>query len=240
MNDISQLQFKDLGIICYACKATEEKIKWLTTEESVSWQSMKHRRKRMEWLSSRVAAKAAAVNWLEKYYELPLRPELITIFNTKYGIPYVKWPLQISTPNLSMSHTDNIGVATVSCNYIVHGCDIEKIKDRHSAFSNYFLTSDESVLWFNNNIKIHYGFVERKTIETMLWSAKESIIKAIISKDTSKKFINMFHITLNPSTKNDKNLYDFIFSYENHKGKGKWIIINEYVISVSILNSNQK
>ncbi|MBD8591214.1 4'-phosphopantetheinyl transferase superfamily protein [Peribacillus simplex] len=236
MKDFYQLTFSDLGIICFVVRAPIEKLNWLTNEESVSWVFRIYRRKRIDWLSSRIAAKAAAIKWLEINYKLELLPKLINIFNADSGMPHLKWPLDIRTPNLSISHKNDIGVASVSGTNIFHGCDIEFIKERQPGFSTYFLSSYEKELWFKNEVKVNNEIVEKKCIETMLWSAKESIIKAILSTETSMGNINMVHIFLKPIKQDYNNLPQFSFSYKNFQGIGKWVFIKDYVVTLSLLD----
>lgn len=143
--------------------------------------------RRKEWAASRILAKYASLNTM--------------LGKEKWGWSFVNWEqvrgeldshhaknIEVITPSfgsgpplpvnksdsISISHKwPNIAIA-YSSEEMITGVDIENIKEYSSDFVEYFFKRDKT----NVNVSLLYSLGERGSYITLLWSVKESYIKA--------------------------------------------------------------
>ncbi len=176
---------------------------YLTDREWEEYQG-KHRVKRDDWIAGRVAAKIALSNFFYNscFVFIPLHE--IEIESGKFRKPSYRTRRRLSKRinsinrkiDLSIAHTDGIGIASVSwkerSGYV--GVDIEKIQTFTQKLLEDFLTNEE-LGYLSDNSKD-----EKNIMATLFWSIKESYLKAcgqgllihpgslVISKDNKGKF----------------------------------------------------
>jgi len=227
MGIANRIPIGDSQVIAFISTVQLHHADFLSSEELIIWQKKNHNRKKMEWLSARFSAKIAALEWLKEVHNIELPPDKIIILNSLSGVPHFKLPLHLESPNLSLSHTDGKGLAAISYSSFI-GCDIEKVKKRHPNFKKVFLTVKEIELWFQAE---DIGNLNNDLVETLLWSAKESVIKAILSK---QKEIEISFLDIQVSYKNSKDILRSLeFSTINYTGPIICLVMDSYIITIA-------
>ncbi|WP_324729442.1 4'-phosphopantetheinyl transferase superfamily protein [Lysinibacillus fusiformis] len=228
MEIMLKLELPQHGITGFICSAKESHVKQLSTSELISWNSKVNRRKKFDWLSARISAKIVLCEWLKQEHSTNILPKEITIYNSSIGKPQIEWPLIIDAPILSLSHKDGLGLAIIS-NTVYSGCDIEKVKNRHPIFTRYFLTPEELefLYLYRDTLTSQVSF---DVLETILWSAKESVIKSIPSNNN----VSFLEVVLTFEEVKSK-MGELKFSALEHLGKVKYFIFNSYVITIATI-----
>ena len=88
---------------------------------------------------------------------------------------------------ISLSHRDGVALCTVSSES-AFGCDLESVETRSSAFVSDYYTAEERALIESS------GPEEHDQLATLLWSAKESTLKALrlgLSVDTREVCVRL-------------------------------------------------
>jgi phosphopantetheinyl transferase (holo-ACP synthase) len=136
----------------------------LTDVEYSIFKKLKIKKRKVEWLSGRIASKQAFVNYAESSNNSNLSSN-ISILNNQNRSPYV-----INHPelNLSISHSHEHAVAVIAPFKI--GIDIEKIEPRADALVNYFFSQEERVIIENKPM-------QKDELLTFFWSRKEAVSK---------------------------------------------------------------
>lgn len=147
-----------------------EGLDWLTPGEQARYEGFRFDKRRGDWLLGRWAAKRALL-------ELAERPDRdMTRFEIRSEENGAPLPMLDGAPyevGLSISHSNDRAFCVVSAAAPMLGCDIEFVEPRSGAFVETFFTAAE------------HGCVEcadprdRDTLVTMIWSAKESTLKAL-------------------------------------------------------------
>jgi 4'-phosphopantetheinyl transferase len=143
--------------------------KTINAHEKRIFNALKIEKRRVEWLSGRMAAKEAFKQFNNKSYENTYRKE-ITILNQQNRAPYI---LEIPELYISISHSSEFAVAVISQNKI--GVDIETIEQRPTALMDYFCSKNEQTILQNlrNNSSRSYILL------TKFWTRKEAISKYV-------------------------------------------------------------
>lgn len=144
---------------------------WLSAEERARLVSLRMPKRRADFRLGRFAAKQAVAAYLggdraPAPHEIELRPE-------PSGAPEVYVggaPAQLA---LSLSHCDGQALCAVAEPAIRLGCDLERIEDRGPAFMADFFTEEEQAFLSSAPGEA------RPALCTVLWSAKESALKAL-------------------------------------------------------------
>jgi 4'-phosphopantetheinyl transferase len=145
---------------------------WLSTAEIARLNSLRFAKRRVDWRLGRWTAKraiAACLDW-PLYSQVLAR---IEIRSTPSGAPeavvaHLRTPMVIS-----ISHRAGTAMCAVSSSGIRLGCDLEVIEQRSDAFVADYFTAEEQALVAKTSL------AERPEIVTLLWSAKESALKAL-------------------------------------------------------------
>jgi 4'-phosphopantetheinyl transferase len=142
---------------------------WLTDRELDSLCDMGFTRRRWSWRLGRWTAKLAVASTLEN----GLTPGDVEIVAAADGAPEVYLLGRPSPLRVSISHAGNVSLCAVGPARMLLGCDVEKVEDRGDMFArDYFTRSElERVLEERRD--------QRSLVETLVWSAKESALKAI-------------------------------------------------------------
>lgn len=163
---------------------TDGSFQFLSEKESARLATLSSEKRRRDWLLGRWTAKRLlqTVIWETKHTTVPL--DLITVANNADGVPQVasQLPLVDGQFSISLSHSHGQALVTAVAkpNWPI-GCDIEKIAPRDEAFIDDYFTETEALL-----VRQVAGKA-RDVLVTAVWSAKESVLKALhlgLSVDT--------------------------------------------------------
>lgn len=157
---------------------------FLSEKEATRLASLQTEKRRRDWLLGRWTAKRLlqTVIWETSHTTVPL--DLISVANNADGVPQVasQLPLVHGQYSISLSHSQGQAmVAAVAKPNWPIGCDIEKIAPRGEAFIDDYFTEAEALL-----VRQVAG-AQRDVLVTAVWSAKESVLKALhlgLSVDT--------------------------------------------------------
>jgi len=145
---------------------------WLSAAEVMRLASMRFEKRRADWRIGRWTAKAAIAAHMGipalcgSLREIELRPEPL-------GAP-VAWVGNARAPfRISLSHRGGVAVCAISGAGVELGCDVELVEPRSANFiDDYFTPAEHAFL-------DRAPAVERPQTIALLWSAKESALKAL-------------------------------------------------------------
>jgi 4'-phosphopantetheinyl transferase len=145
---------------------------WLSSGEQRILAGMKVPKRRSDWRLGRWTAKQAVA----AYFKLPSDAAslaAIEIRSAPTGAPEVFLDDQSGKVAISLSHRDGRAACTVVPSGGVVGCDLEVVEPRSETFILDYFTTDEREF-------IAQSVPERRDhLVTVLWSAKESALKAL-------------------------------------------------------------
>ncbi len=146
------------------------RLDWLTAGERLRFDDFRFEKRRRDWLLGRWTAKIALLGTANMprfeigRFEIASAPD---------GAPL---PLLDGKPykaGLSLSHSNGRAFCTVSVDTMTLGCDVELVETRSPRFVETFFTASE-----REQVECaDPGF--RDALITMIWSAKESALKAL-------------------------------------------------------------
>ncbi len=148
---------------------------WLAAEERARLQSMSVAKRREDWRLGRWTAKrAVTAAWSELVGE-PEPPDdaSVVIRPAPDGAPEAYVQGERAPLTVSISHSAHNGLSAVAARPVALGCDIEEIAERSDRFVEDYFTERERTI---------VGGVagdERALAVTLIWSAKESALKAL-------------------------------------------------------------
>lgn len=160
---------------------------WLGEREASRLSSLRIPKRRADWRLGRWTAKCAVAAALD----LPGNKQAlkaIQIHAASTGEPEVSLPEYTAAVTISISHSAGISVCAVALGKVALGCDLEAIESRSDAFVADYFTSEEQKLIARSNAS------DRSYIATLLWSAKESALKALhvgLRADTRSVFVSL-------------------------------------------------
>lgn len=145
---------------------------WLTGDEAVRLAGFRFARRRDDWRLGRWTAKRAVAATLT----LPDDPrslQQIEIIPATTGQPEVTLHGRAETVTISISHRNGIAICAVAMGNTNLGCDLEIIEPRSDAFiSDYFTAAEQRLI-------AQASGDQRPLLACLLWSAKESALKAL-------------------------------------------------------------
>ncbi len=161
----------------YWCKRSSQDVPatkdWLHPSEQTVAAGFKFSKKRNDWLLGRWTAKNTVKAFLKKSHP-GLTFSQIEVRAAEDGAPEVfveHGPLPVF---ISLSHSNGVGFCTIAQPGTALGCDVEKIEPRSDAFIDDYFTKEEIA-----------GFTafsgKPELCANLIWSAKESALKAIRS-----------------------------------------------------------
>lgn len=145
---------------------------WLTRKENAYLSRLRFAKRRADWRLGRWTAKravAAVLHISETVAELArieIRPALS-------GAPEVFVGDEPSALAISLSHCSGTALCAVAAATGTLGCDLEAIEPRDDAFFYDYFTAEERAQ------VTQAPMAQRWTMLTLLWSAKESALKAL-------------------------------------------------------------
>ena len=145
---------------------------WLCAPEVLRLSGMKVAKRCKDWRLGRWTAKraiAAYLGWCTE--QSSLNP--IEIRPASSGAPEPFIAGQRAAFGVSLSHRAGQAIAALAPSRVAVGCDLEKIELRLDAFVTDYFTPEEQLLVENMPAP------SRPALVTLLWSAKESALKAL-------------------------------------------------------------
>jgi 4'-phosphopantetheinyl transferase len=145
---------------------------WLSAGEAVRLDGIRFAKRRTDWRLGRWTAKLA----LAHYLHLPSHPQCFTdieIRPAQSGAPEVFVGNQAAAVTISLSHRDGVAACAVAFPTVDLGCDLEIIEPRSDAFiADYFAAEEQALIE-------RTPAADRPHLLALLWSAKESTLKAL-------------------------------------------------------------
>lgn len=145
---------------------------WLSSLEASRLGGMSIPKRRAEWRLGRWTAKCAVAACLKRSAEPRLFRD-IEIRPTSSGAPQAFLAGRLAPFSISLSHRAGLAIAAVASSGTALGCDLELIEQRCDSFAADYFTEEEQRLVRSAPTAEQSGLV------TLLWSAKESALKAI-------------------------------------------------------------
>lgn len=146
---------------------------WLSDSESARLSELRFAKRRADWRLGRWTAKCAVAACLKLPADLPLLKR-IEIIAASTGQPEVVLRESAETATISISHRNGIAICAVAVGNVMLGCDLELIEARSDAFIADYFTQEEQAL-----VAQAAGERQRYLLVSLLWSAKESALKAM-------------------------------------------------------------
>ncbi len=145
---------------------------WLSSAERLRAGDFKIAKRRANWRLGRWTAKHAVAACLHLSFE-PANLAAIEIRPDTSGAPDAFIHGEPAKLALSLSHRNGIAFCVVAPSGTALGCDLELVEARIEAFVADYFTSDEQAIITQSTE------AERDRLVTILWSAKESALKAL-------------------------------------------------------------
>ena len=145
---------------------------WLSDDEFLCLSSLRFLKRRTEWRLGRWTAKCALSSYLNLAF---VRSVLATIEirPAPSGAPEVFLKSDPANVSISLSHRGDRALCVVMPSGVRLGCDLESIEPRSAAFLSDYFTSEEQQLI------AHAPAEDMDSLLTLLWSGKESALKAL-------------------------------------------------------------
>jgi 4'-phosphopantetheinyl transferase len=160
---------------------------WLCAHEARCLSGMKFAKRSNDWRLGRWTAKCAIAAYLGWRVESSVLVH-IEIRPATSGAPEAFIAGQRAALGVSLSHCGGRAIAAVVPSEVVVGCDLEAIEPRLDAFVSDYFTTEEQLLV--ENVPAPF----RPALVTLLWSAKESALKALhegLRLDTRSVLVNI-------------------------------------------------
>lgn len=146
--------------------------RWLSPTETFCLGGMRFAKRRADWRLGRWTAKRAVTALLNFSTDLPDLAN-IEIRASSSGAPEVFLLGQPAPVTISLSHRNGIGLCAVGTMQTHFGCDLETVEPRSAAFvADYFTLAEKTLIG-------QAPAAERPQLAALLWSAKESALKAL-------------------------------------------------------------
>jgi phosphopantetheinyl transferase len=146
---------------------------WLHPLEITYLNELRFEKRRQDWLLGRWTSK--------KLLQLVLFPDFplnqIEIRKGPNREPMVFFRAEPVSCRLSISHSHGRSFCVLSKEERALGCDLEKVEIRSEGFIRDYFTDRERSLFDEN----YRGIFDRDSYFTLLWSAKESVMKACLT-----------------------------------------------------------
>ena len=145
---------------------------WLSARETQRLSALRFPKRRGDWRLGRWTAKRAVAAHL-KLVAPPSALAAIEIRAAPSGAPKVFLQGEPAALAISLSHRAGTAVCAVMPALAAMGCDLEEIEPRDDNFFQDYFTAEERAM------VAKAAEVDRPWISTLIWSAKESALKAL-------------------------------------------------------------
>ncbi len=174
---------------------------WLSAGETLLLSGLRFPKRRGDWRLGRWTAKRAVAAHLN----LPAYPSALAAIEIRAapsGAPDVFLADQPATIGMSLSHSAATAVCAVMPSPAAVGCDLELIEPRGAGFFDDYFTAEEQAM------VSRMPEADRPWLLTLLWSAKESALKALrvgLRADTRSVVVSLVDPMRGPG---DREEYD--------------------------------
>ena len=202
---------------------------WLSFQERSQLSRMRFPKRRADWRLGRWTAKQAVAARLN----FPSGPDslaMIEIRPASSGAPEVFIADRAAPLSISISHSNGVALCCAGSSRLHFGCDLERIEARGSAFLGDYFTQEEV------SLVEHRPADERLALITLMWSAKESALKAL--REGLRLDTRCFTVNLGPelpvfSVFNQDGWGRLRVTYKNvHSFDGRWRVETDFVRTV--------
>jgi 4'-phosphopantetheinyl transferase len=145
---------------------------WLSPAEAGAAARLRVPKRHAEWRLGRWSVKCAMAAWLGPGGDIA-EPAQIEVRPSASGAPRVWVRGRAAQVAVSLSHSHGVGFCALAEAGTLLGCDVEKVEPRSAAFIADYLTEAEQEM-----VRLS-GEGSRDELVTLLWSAKESALKAV-------------------------------------------------------------
>ena len=159
---------------------------WLSANEVLYLSSMRVAKRRTDWRLGRWTAKCA----LSVYLEVPANLQVFKKMDIRpapSGAPEAFFDNQPAAVTISLSHRSGVAICAVAKSGVAMGCDLEMVEPRSAAFvADYFTVEEQTLV-------ARASAADRTSLLALLWSAKESALKALhegLRLDTRSVMVN--------------------------------------------------
>lgn len=170
---------------------------WLCLAERRRLVQLRVPKRRSDWRLGRWTIKRAVAS----YFGLPQDSSCfasIAVRPAETGAPRVFIDDEASNVAVSLSHCDGVGLCALTRRPTLLGCDLEKVELRTWSFvTDYFTPSEQNIVASCNPPEL------RSSIITLIWSAKEAVLKALetgLRADTRSLTVNFSGGTFSQTT----------------------------------------
>jgi 4'-phosphopantetheinyl transferase len=196
---------------------------WLGTRERDHVRTLTFLKRRADWRLGRWAAKCA----IAALQNIPLHADLlaaIEICPAPSGAPEVLLHDNPADVSISITHRSGIAICALALSSVRLGCDLEVIEPHSAAFvADYFTLEEQELIEQASS-------ADRWRVVALLWSAKESALKALregLRRDTRSVIV---HPGNHPFREGWKSLQ--VDSIEGESFYGWWREVNGAVQTV--------
>src|SRR6266567_2426227 len=145
---------------------------WLSSREATCLSRMRFLKRRTDWRLGRWTAKHALASRLNLVPDINALA-MMEILAAPSGAPEVFFNEHPAGIAISISHSGGTALCATAPLGTTFGCDVETIEPRSDAFVDDYFTVDERALIERASVD------ERPLILALLWSGKESALKAL-------------------------------------------------------------
>jgi 4'-phosphopantetheinyl transferase len=174
---------------------------WLSAGEESLLSGLRIPKRRSDWRLGRWTAKHAVASYLNMTFH-PGTLALIEIHPAASGAPEAYFENNPANVSISLSHRAGRAACAVAPSGSMLGCDLELVEPRSEAFiADYFTVEEQSLVERTSE-------ADRPVVVALLWSAKESVLKALrtgLRLDTRSISISLAE-DFSPTAKSDTAL----------------------------------
>jgi len=145
---------------------------WLSPAEAVFLGRLRFAKRRADWRLGRWTAKRALAVYLNSLCPLQTFAQ-IEICPAPSGAPEVFFESRLAPVAISLSHRNGRAICAVAPAGVNLGCDLELIEPHSPAFITDYFTVEEKAMVMRQSMD------ERPWLLAVLWSGKESAVKAL-------------------------------------------------------------
>ena len=149
-----------------------ENDRWLSARESERCRTLRVSKRRSDWRMGRWTAKQALASYLELPCDFASLAE-IEIVALENGAPRTLVQGEPAPLTISLTHSNGKAACAITAGQVALGCDLERIEPRSDGFLADYFTDDE------REFIARSAAADRDLLLTILWSAKESSLKAM-------------------------------------------------------------
>lgn len=163
---------KQIHWMCQSCEDLPLHNDWMSVSEREQLSRLRFEKRRADWRLGRWSAKNCVASYLGMA-ATDVALAGIEISNTRDGVPQANYSGPWEDCTISISHSHGRALCVVAGSACAIGCDLEWIESRHPAFlADYFTEAEHAMVEAADD-------EQQPCLCTALWSAKESVLKAL-------------------------------------------------------------